>query len=370
MDVLAVSTWYPNDSAPVMGVFVEKDVHLLAQDHHVEVVHLVAPRLYDGGPATVERDGVTVHRIVMSTQRPDHVLRARRALEPFLSGADLVHSMAFSSLLPFAGRRPDQPWVHTEHWSGVSDPASLPLTWRAMMPALRRLLAAPDVVTAVCERLARPVRAVRERPTRVVPCIVPVPEPVPARPLRSGLLRLVAVGGLVEGKAPLLAVETLAALRSRGCDAELSWVGDGPLRTRVAEEARRLGLEQRVRLLGVRDTAGVSAALADADLFLLPTRAENFCVSAAEALVHGRPVVVGANGGQAEYVRPEAGELVPLQEAGAYAEAVIAVDERTRGLDAETVAATVGDRFSPETVRRGYAAAYEVAVRSAGSGRP
>jgi len=365
VDVLAVSTWYPNASAPVSGTFVEKDVHLLAQEHHVEVVHLVAPQLHDGGPMTIRRDGVTVHRVVMSTQRPDHVVRARRMLEPFVRDAEIVHTMAFSSLLPFALRRPDRPWVHTEHWSGVSDPGSLPVAWRAVMPALRRLLARPDVVTAVCERLARPVRAVRRGPTTVVPCVVPVPEPVPQRPAPSDVLRLVAVGGLVEGKAPVLAVETLARLRSRGRTAELTWVGDGPLRPTVLETARRLGLEQSVHLAGTRDTAGVSAALAAADLFVLPTRAENFCVSAAEALVHGRPVVVGANGGQAEYVSPDVGELVRTQDAGAYADAVLAVDERTREIGAEAISSTIGDRFSPAAVRRGYADAYQVALRSA-----
>ncbi|MDO5663459.1 MAG: hypothetical protein Q4G40_12245, partial [Brachybacterium sp.] len=99
-----------------------------------------------------------------------------------------------------------------------------------------------------------------------------------------------------------------------------------------------------------------------ADLFFGPTRADNFFVSAAEALVAGRPVVLGATGGQGEYTRPEVGRLVPTQDPLAYADAVEDVDDRTRDLSAHEVAATIGDAFSARTVGAGYAAVYAQTV--------
>lgn len=357
MKIAAVSTWYPTERSPSLGAFVEKDVQALARDHDVTVVHLVPPHLHDG-VATVERGGVTVHRVVMGTQRPDHVVRAAREIQPFLEKADLVHTMAFSSLLPFALRRPDAPWVHTEHWSGLTNPSTLPLLWRAALPRLKPLLARPDVVTAVCEYLARPIREVRDGATTIVPCIVPAPRPAPARPVRSAALRLVAVGGLIERKDPLVAVETLAELRRRGIDAELTWVGSGPLRDRVVERSSELGLAEVFHLAGVQDPRGVLDALVRSDMFFLPTRADNFCVSAAEALVAGRPVVVGATGGQGEYIRSAVGTLVDVQSASAYADAIVTTDERTKALSAEEIAGTIGERFSPEAVGSGYADAY------------
>lgn len=357
-----MSAWYPTDAAPVVGTFVEKDVALLARDHDVEVVHLVAPHLRGPGPRTVVRNGITVHRVTMSPQRPDHVLRARRELGPLLRGADLVHTAALPTLLAFALRRPQAPWVHTEHWSGLSNPESLPRAWRLALPVLRRLLRGPDVVTAVSENLAGAVSDVRgaDRPTTIVPCLVPPPVPLPER-RRTDRLRLVAVGGLVARKGPDVAVAALAELRARGHEAELTWVGEGPLRAEVTALAQRLGVLDHVHLPGSTDAAGVSAALGAADLMLLPTQAENFCVAAAEALVHGRPVVVGARGGQREYVDASVGALVETHDPVAYAEAVLAVDARTRDLSAAQVAATIGDRFGERAVRDGYAAAYATA---------
>ncbi|UNX55738.1 glycosyltransferase [Georgenia sp. TF02-10] len=359
MRIVVVTTWFPTAVAPASGAFVARDAHAVASlGHDVAVVHLVPPH-QDDGARRVVHEGLRVVRVPMSTTRPGQVLAAARTLGPLLAGADVVHSMAFSALLPLVLRRPRAPWVHTEHWSGLTSPGTLPASWRAVLPVLRHLLAAPDVATAVCEFLAAPLRAVRgRRPTVVVPCIVPVPDPVPPRPPRGPRLRLVDVGALVDRKDPLLAVETVAELQRRGVPAELVLVGEGELRGAVTRRAAELGLADRVRLTGALPAAGVLAELARADLFLGPTRGDNFFVSAAEALVAGRPVVVGATGGQGEYIRPEVGALVPVQDAAAYADAVQRVDRATAATSAAAISATVGQRFSVAAVAAGYADAY------------
>ncbi|MFD1507218.1 glycosyltransferase [Georgenia yuyongxinii] len=362
MRVVAVSTWFPTTRAPSSGTFVAKDVAAIAAaGHDVAVVHLVPPH-QDDGTRALDHEGLPVRRIPMATNRPDQILAAGRALRPLLDGADVVHTMAFSTLLPLAWWRPAAPWVHTEHWSGLTTPATLPLTWRVALPVLARLQARPDVTTAVCDFLARTIRRSRPGAMEIVPCIVPPLDPVPGRRERDGMLRLVGVGGLVERKDPVVAVRTVAALRERGTDAHLTWVGEGSLREEVGAEAARLGVADRVTLAGNQPTAGVSAALAAADLFFLPTRADNFCVSAAEALVHGRPVVVGATGGQGEYIDDAVGELVDRQDPDLYAAAIERVDAATRGLSAETIAGTIGDRFSAEQVAVGYERAYRRAI--------
>ncbi|MDU0349475.1 glycosyltransferase family 4 protein, partial [Actinomyces sp. MRS3W] len=237
---------------------------------------------------------------------------------------------------------------------------------RAVLPAASRLLALPDVVTSVCDYLASPIRAVRgPRETRVVPCIV---EPYPPAPRRTRTgdgavtLRLVSTGGLIDRKDPLLALEIVAELVRRDIDAHLTWVGEGPLHDAVVERASRPDVAGRIELTGAQDAAGVRAALADADIFLGPTKADNFFVSAAEAVVAGRPVVVGATGGQGEYLTPSTGVLVESRDPRDWAEALIDLDRATRDLSAEDIAATIGDAFSSRVVAAGYNAAYRSAV--------
>lgn len=374
MRVLAVTTWLPTPSHPSMGSFVVKDAQAIASlGHQVVLVHLVPP--HQGGvgestrglPEEDELEGIPVLRIPMSTIRPDHVLAARRALRPLVERAELLHTMAFSSLMPLVGlgSRLPVPWVHTDHWSGLTTPESLPRAWRLALPGLLPLLRGPDVATAVVERLARPIREARgeDRPTLAVPCVVPAPpEGPPPRKEPDGAIDLVDVGGLVDGKDPLLAVDVVAELQGRGHATRLRLVGDGPLADAVRARAAQHGMTDRVTLVGTLDRAGVLAELARADLFLGPTRSDNFYVSAAEAVVSGRPVVAGANGGHAEYLDPAVSRLVPVQDAPAYADAVLDLLTATRDLTATDIAATLDGRFEPDRVAQGYQQAYDLAA--------
>ena len=354
MTTILVTTWFPTAVAPSRGAFVVRDALSIAARTPIRLVHLVPPA-DDDGSRRLEHEGIDVLRIPMDPRSPLSVLRAARALRPALEGAAAVHTMAFSTLLPFALGRPRAPWLHTEHWSALTTPATLPAPARAALPVLSRLLARPDRATAVCEYLAAPLRAVRgDRPTDVVPCIVDPGPLVPRRDRSDGTLRLVSTGGLIERKDPLVAVRTLAALERRGVDAHLTWLGEGPLRERTLALAAELQVADRLDLPGTADPAEVRAALGRADMFFRRRRADNFLLSAAQALVAGRPVVLGATGGQGEYTREEVGALVAEQDPEAYAAAICAVDERTRDLSSEEIAATIGDRFSTPVVGAAY----------------
>ncbi|QFG68366.1 glycosyltransferase [Ornithinimicrobium pratense] len=85
-----------------------------------------------------------------------------------------------------------------------------------------------------------------------------------------------------------------------------------------------------------------------ADIFLLPTHAETFCLAAAEALAAGRPVVVGDSGGPSAFVAPPRGALVPPRAGAAvWADAVEQVWSQAAGLTAEQIAQDVRVRYSP-----------------------
>lgn len=375
MRVLLVTTWFPTPSHPSTGAFVVKDAAAIAAaGHDVHIVHLVPGAQRDGVTLTDtdHHAGLPVTRIPMTPTRPDEVLAAGRRVKGLAAHADLVHTVAISALLPMSllPWRPEVPWVHTEHWSGLTTPSTLPAPMRAAVPALSQLYRRPDVVTAVCDYLAAPIRAVRgesgtaasARPTAIVPCIVPVPDPVPARPDPGESLRLVSIGGLIPRKDPLLAVDTVAYLNREGQPARLVLVGDGPLREDVTSRAATLGVSAQVEVRGTLDRDGVLAELATADLFFGPTRGDNFFVSCAEALVAGRPVVVGSTGGQGEYIDPAVGGLVDEQTPEAYADAIRDVVARTAHLSAEQISDTIGDRFSAATVGAGYDDTYRLAA--------
>jgi N-acetyl-alpha-D-glucosaminyl L-malate synthase BshA len=89
-------------------------------------------------------------------------------------------------------------------------------------------------------------------------------------------------------------------LATRGTQATLTLVGDGPDQGACRLLARELGIAARVRFLGERDA--LPELLAPADVFVLSSSEESFGLSALEAMSCGTPVVATRVGGVSEVV--------------------------------------------------------------------
>ncbi|MDO5720500.1 MAG: glycosyltransferase family 4 protein [Actinomycetaceae bacterium] len=358
MRVAIVTPWFPTTHNMSSGAFVLKDAQAIARaGADVVVIHLVRPSL-DDGSRRLRIDGVRTVRIVMDPRNPLSILRARARLMPLLRQADIVHTQAISALEPFVGAHLNAPWVHTEHWSAITSPHTLHKPVQRALPYLLRMERMPDVVVAVCDFLAQPLRQIRgDRPVEIIPCQVPSPPQLAPRRKNRRDLRLISTGALVERKDPVVALHTIAELRNRGVDCSLVWLGDGPLRNQCIELAASLGVD--ATFPGTVDAATVQREIARADMFFGPTRADNFFVAAAESIVNGRPLVVGATGGQGEYIDPAVGALVDQQDPSLYADAIIDLDKRTRTMDARTIAATVQNQFEPHAVADAYIDLYQ-----------
>jgi colanic acid/amylovoran biosynthesis glycosyltransferase len=130
------------------------------------------------------------------------------------------------------------------------------------------------------------------------------------RPLGGEGLRVLTVGRLVEKKGTeyLLRAMHMLARTAPGSEAKLVIVGDGPLRPELEALATRLGLSDRVAFRGALPHSAISAELARADVFALPSVVaadgdmEGIPVSIMEAMASGVPVVATRHSGIPELV--------------------------------------------------------------------
>ena len=131
-------------------------------------------------------------------------------------------------------------------------------------------------------------------------------------------LVVVSVGRLAAVKNYETALAAVAHLRD--LDIEYRIIGAGPEEASLRKLARELGVEKRVRFMGVQPH--VASLLAEAHVFLLPSRYEGFGLAVAEAMAAGLPVVVSDVPGVREVAGAdgECGYLVDPASSGAIAE--------------------------------------------------
>ncbi|WP_154605763.1 glycosyltransferase family 4 protein [Arthrobacter sp. AQ5-05] len=357
MRVVVFTTWYPDAGAPSTAPFNLSHAQAIATRHDVRVIHV---RLGGAGAIVSEEfGGVPVTRIPLSPRRPWGYLELIRHTVAALRHADILHTMAFTSAAVAA---PIQvftrtPWVHTEHWSGMAEPATVSRAWKALS-WLRYVLKLPDAVTAVSGPQAEQLRRFSRRGlVSVVPNVVSVNGTLAQRRgTGPGAVKLVGVGGLIERKRPGLAVAALRILRAGGLDASLTWVGDGPLREALATQNE--DLRGHLRMTGKVTPDQVRAELSEADVFLLPTAHETFCMAAAEAVATGVPAVVTDLPAVRDFLTEENSVLVSDATAAGYAAAVRTALEKFAQVPAAAIAGTIAGRFSPQLIAEQFTAVY------------
>ena len=158
-------------------------------------------------------------------------------------------------------------------------------------------------------------------------------------------------------------VVAIYARVARQIPSVLVMVGDGPDRVLAEQEARELGVADRVFFLGKLES--VAPLLASADLFVLPTQSESFGLSALEALATGVPVIGVNDGGLPEVVRDgETGALCAAGDVEGMARAAIELlgdPERWRAFST-LAAADARDRFGMDAVVAQYEKFYRDAL--------
>lgn len=108
---------------------------------------------------------------------------------------------------------------------------------------------------------------------------------------KDGEVILCHVSNLRSVKRPLDAVDTLAKMRAAGIPAKLMILGDGPLLADVFEHARELGVDEQIIPMGRIDPEKLPKFVAAADINLVTSENESFCLAALEACACGVPTV-------------------------------------------------------------------------------
>jgi glycosyltransferase involved in cell wall biosynthesis len=268
-----------------------------------------------------------VHRF---TGPLDHLAGLERALQGF----DIAHvaelNTAYSRQALRARSAGAVRRVVATVWENIPLPAAEnPVVARRA----REVAAGLDYCIAISERARLHLRlaGVPEERIEVLPMGVDVERFAPAGDEPEGALRILSVARLVSEKGVEDLVVALRLLSERGVDAELTLVGEGPLRRRLAAMAAELGVDSRLRFEGTVTYDALPELYRGSDVFVLAsaprgTWREQFGFAVVEAMACGLPVLAGASGSLDEVVGdPE--QLVRPHDPTALADALAALTD-------------------------------------------
>lgn len=335
--LLTFSTLYPNNVLPNHGIFVENRLrHLVANGHAVSTVVAPVPwfpsqshlfgnwaRYAHVAPFEV-RHGIVVHH-----PRYPVIPWVGMSLAPFLlywatlpvlrrlvSSGSHFDALDAHYVYPdgvaavWLGRALGLPTVVTARGTDIN------LIPRHMVPRtlIRQAISGATAVVAVSAALKQALVALGAPEAKVtvlrngVDLLLFKPADRAAARAALGLQRptLLSVGHLIERKGHHRAIEAMAQLP----DFELLIVGEGPERERLIGMIDRLGLAERVRLLGDRPHAELPPIYTAADALVLASSREGWANVLLESMACGTPVIASNIWGNPEVVRDHAAGII------------------------------------------------------------
>lgn len=147
---------------------------------------------------------------------------------------------------------------------------------------------------------------------------------------------VLSLGALIPRKGHDIVIDAVAALPG----VQLMIVGEGPERAALAARIERLGVADRVRLMGAVAHEALGALLAAADVMALASASEGLANAWIEALACGVPIVIPDIGGAREVLTDPAFGMIA---------------DRTPPGFAEAIGHLIATPPDPERVRRGAA---------------
>jgi teichuronic acid biosynthesis glycosyltransferase TuaC len=133
---------------------------------------------------------------------------------------------------------------------------------------------------------------------------------------------IVWVGRMVPVKGLDILLDSLALVQTRGVDCHLYLVGDGPLCRDLVSQAEALGITARVTFVGPKLHDELPDWYRAADVTVLPSRSEGLPNVLRESLACGTPFVASRVGGISEIAEPSSSLLVPPEDPAALADAI------------------------------------------------
>ena len=358
MHILFLSSWYPTQKQPLLGVFVKRHALAAAQFHDVTLLHALADEDLKEGEFRIAKNengrfrevivyfgrkaGKTGWRSMLKQKRllKKHYKFGLDKIVDWFGKPDLLHlhviwplgliALGISSKLKI-------PLVLTEHWTGYQPEDG---RYRGMMMKYltRKTIRKAKLILPVSAQLKEAMLAHGLHGNyELVPNVADeLVFHIQHGERKNRLIHVSVLDDAQKNVSGLL--RTFAKIRRIHPDLELLVVGTGPDEGKLRRLSNELGLTQRgVDFAGRLEGEALAKAIAGSAALVLNSRYENQPVVIVEALLCGIPVIAPAVGGIPEMIDESKGLLFEPKNESGLEQAILSWYKIKEGFQAEDI---------------------------------
>lgn len=356
MNILHITTWYPNEYDPQLGIFVKK---------HVQVGHDFANNLVI---AIIPNDQVRKTKVQVNTgENFSEIIgyyRARKGSRwSNYRNYQRIQTLVMQALLD-QNFIPDQIICHTaeksvgiarrffktiprtvvEHWSGFLDGKFEQLSDRRKKARINDINSCQNCVTVSTHLKSALEQHGVSIPIKVIPNII---EKGKLKTSFQSPPNFVVVADLIDSIKNISGV--IDAFKKSNVQGSLTIIGDGPDATSLKDQAEGVNIS----FLGRKDNDWVLEHLSDYDVLIVNSRFETFSMITAEAILCGVPVIATKCGGPEQFIQEEKnGWLIPVEDTEMLAQTINKVENTITKLLPEQISKTLAGFLDSDAIKK------------------
>jgi glycosyltransferase involved in cell wall biosynthesis len=386
LNILFVTSWYPNDRAPISALFVKEHAKAAALHNNVVVLSMgdkspTVKGLFDVD--VKDEDGIKTIRL---THKDFKILKITAVLSIFSSlfymfkikkdgfKPDIIHANIFQAGVPSVlfGKLTHTKTIITEHWSGFA---------RNLLSKLEIIKAKfvfnnADMILPVSDALKLSIEKYGiSGEFRIVPNVIDIDlfKPAPSYDIstdnelnsRASNKDMIDNGNVGKGNAVKLilmvaeqlpvkgipdALKAIKEIKAKRNDFILNIFGDGENKAEYEQLSVSYGLKDCVKFHGAQPKTMVASFMRHSSFLLLTSHYETFGCVAVEAMASGIPIVASCVGGISSLVPENAGILVEPGNASMLVSAIEFMLDNSDSYKKNEISKYVRSRFSTEMI--------------------
>lgn len=366
MHILVLSSWYPTEKQPLLGIFVKRHALAASRFHDVSLLHAVADDDMKPGEFRImkQEDGRFREIVIYFGRKPgkglNNMIRQNKLLRKhydfglekineWFGKPDVLH---LNVIWPLGGIATDIssklkiPLVVTEHWTGYH-PEDGRYRGMLMKWLTKRTIRKANVILPVSNQLSQAMT--RHGLHGNYEAISNVADEnlfnISDAIKKNRLIHVSMLDDAQKNVSALLRV--FVKIHRKYPDLELLIVGSGPDESKLRRLSNELGLTQRgVEFAGKMEGSALAKAIADSKAMVLNSNYENQPVVIIEALLSGIPVIAPATGGIPEMLDESNGKQFEAGNATALETAINQWYDSRNRYNAETIRSEAVKKYS------------------------